>query len=60
MPVRFYVIDKSNGRLGIYDVSPETLQQAEERVKWGLEKLEMYYGQTPTENVEQYYEYLEL
>jgi len=60
MPVRFYVIDKSNGRLGIYDVSQETLQRAEERVKWGLEKLEMYYGENPAENIEQYYEYLEL
>jgi len=57
-PVRFYVIDKSNGRLGVYDVSPETLQKAEERIKWGLEKLEMYYGENPSESVEQYYEYL--
>lgn len=57
MPVRFYVISKEDGRLGVYDVSEETLAAGEEYVRWGLEKLEMYYGSNPTESIEQYYEY---
>ena len=57
LPVRFFVISKEDGRLGIYDVSDETLQQGEEYVKWGLERLEMYYGDNPTKDINQYYDY---
>lgn len=57
MPVRFYVIDKSNGRLGVYDMSEEQKEIAERDVIWGLEKLELYYGEKPQEDIQQYYHY---
>ena len=60
LPVRFYVIDKETGRLGVYDMSEYRMEQAEKYVKWGLEKLEMYYGADGQENLEQYYEYMVL
>jgi hypothetical protein len=59
LPVRFYVIGKEDGRLGVYDVSDEMLAKAEERVKWGLERLEMYYGKGDGD-ISQYYEYMVL
>tara|TARA_R110000822_G_scaffold36734_5_gene103211 strand:+ start:714 stop:1487 length:774 start_codon:yes stop_codon:yes gene_type:complete len=58
LPVRFYVIGKEDGRLGVYDVSEDMLKRAEERVKWGLERLEMYYGSNPDKEIDQYYEYM--
>jgi len=55
--VRFYVIDKETGRLGIYDVCDETLELGRKRVLLGLEKYETYYGENPTMNVDQYVDY---
>lgn len=60
LPVRFYVIDKTDGRLAVVDLKEETLADAERYVQWGLEKLEMYYGPHPTDDIGQYYEYMEL
>lgn len=60
LPVRFYVIGKEDGRLGVYDVGEDMLKRAEERVKWGLERLEMYYGFDADKDIDQYYEYREL
>lgn len=60
LPVRFYVISKEDGRLAVVDIRPETLEIAENYVKWGLEKLEMYYGENPVADIDQYYDYWEL
>jgi hypothetical protein len=57
LPVRFYVISKEDGKLGVYDVSDKALERAEEYIKWGLERLEMYYGENPTSDINQYYDY---
>lgn len=57
MPVRFYVISKEDGRLGIFDVSDETLELGRQRVALGLEKYETYWGENPTQNVDQYVDY---
>jgi hypothetical protein len=57
LPMRFYVVSKEDGKLGVYDVSKETLERAEDYIKWALEKMEMYYGENPTEDIGQYYEY---
>lgn len=60
LPVRFYVISKEDGRLAVVDIRPETLEVAENYVTWGLDKLEMYYGDQPREDIDQYYDYWEL
>lgn len=60
LPMRFFVVEKGTGKLGIYDVSKETLQAGEDYVKWGLEKLELYYGEDGQKHIDQYYNYQEL
>ena len=57
MPVRFYVICKDTGKLGIFDVSEETLEEAETQVLMGIEKMEMYFGSEAEHNIDEYYEY---
>lgn len=60
LPVRFYVISKSDARLAVVDVRPETLQMAESYVATGLERLEYYYGEEGQKRLDQYYDYWEL
>lgn len=60
LPVRFYVICKESGRLGIYDVSEETLNEAEDYIKYSLDNMELYYGENPTLSIEQFYQYQEI
>lgn len=60
LPMRFYVISKEDGRLAVVDIKPETLEVAENYVKWGLEKLEMYYGGPDNKAIDQFYHYWEL
>lgn len=57
LPVRFFVISKEDGRLGVYDVSDETLEAGRLRVEQGLKRYEMYFGDEATEDVDQYFDY---
>ena len=56
LPVRFYVIGKEDGRMGVYDVSDETLNLGERYVEWGIERYHLYYGENPLSEITQYYE----
>lgn len=58
MPVKFFVIDKSSGRLGVFDVSDETLSEAEIVIEKALENLNYYYkGEDAEKNRNQHYSY---
>lgn len=57
LPVRFFVICKATGRLGVFDVSDETLADAEVYITTGLDRLEYYYGKGGTGKIDQYYSY---
>lgn len=55
MDVAFVVISKEDGRIGYYHVSDYSLQRAEDDIERALEVYERYYGDNPSEDIEQYY-----
>lgn len=57
LPVRFYVVSKEDGRLGIYDVCEETLEAGEAVVRMGLERYESYFGEDAKLDINQFVDY---
>lgn len=57
LPVRFFVVDKESGRLGLFDVDDVTLEQAEQDVQTALNKFEYYYGENAIGDINEFYEY---
>lgn len=59
-PLVFYVIDKTTGVLGIFKPSPEFVESGERKVARAIEVFSRYFGNTPTDDIVNYYidEYL--
>lgn len=54
-PMEFLVIDKKTGLLGHFKTSEEFLSRGEEKVKNAIEVYEKFYGDSKTEDIEDYY-----
>lgn len=59
-PLVFYVIDKTTGVLGIFRPTEEFIQSGEAKVGRAVEVFNKYFGDNPTDDIENYYidEYL--
>jgi len=53
--MKFYVIDKVTGVLGIFTASESFLRRGEEKVMKAIEVYKMYFGPNPTHNINDYY-----
>jgi len=59
-PLVFYVVDKTDGRLGIFRPTEEFIKRGEEKVERAIDVYEKFFGENATENIETYFidEYL--
>lgn len=59
-PLVFYVVDKTDGRLGIFRPTEEFIKRGEDKVERAIEVYEKFFGENATENIETYFidEYL--
>jgi len=59
-PLVFYVVDKTNGRLGIFKPTEEFIKRGEDKVERAIDVYEKFFGQNATEKIETYFinEYL--
>lgn len=59
-PLVFYVIDKTTGVLGIFKPTEEFVESGESKVARAIEVFSRYFGNAPTDSIENYYidEYL--
>lgn len=59
-PLVFYVIDKTTGVLGIFKPTDEFIRSGESKVARAIEVFSRYFGNAPTDSIENYYidEYL--
>lgn len=59
-PLVFYVIDKTTGILGIFRPTEEFIQSGEYKVSKAIEVFNRYFGDNPTDDIDNYYidEYL--
>ena len=53
--MEFLVIDKKTGLLGHFKTSEEFLSRGEEKVKNAIDVYEKFYGDSKTEDIEDYY-----
>ena len=54
-PMEFLVIDKKTGLLGHFKTSEEFLSRGEEKVKNAIDVYEKFYGDSKTDDIEDYY-----
>ena len=54
-PLVFYVVDKTNGMLGIFRPTEEFIKRGEEKVIKAIEVYNKFFGENPTENIDFYY-----
>ena len=55
IPLVFYVIDKGTGQLGIFRPTEEFIKVGEAKVVRAMEIFNKYFGQTPTDDSDNYY-----
>lgn len=55
IPLVFYVIDKGTGQLGIFRPAEEFVKVGEAKVVRAMEIFKKYFGETPTDNIDNYY-----
>ena len=54
-PLVFYVVDKTNGKLGIFRPTEEFVLRGEEKVERAVAQYHRFFGDNPTEDVKSYY-----
>ncbi len=59
-PLVFLVIDKTSRMMGMYPVSDESLARGEEKVIKAVEQYRKFYGDNPSEDINQFYFYEEV
>lgn len=55
IPLVFYVIDKGTGQLGIFRPTEEFVKVGEAKVVRAMEIFKKYFGETPTDDIDNYY-----
>lgn len=56
VPMEFFVVDKNTKRIGIAKCSEEFLERGEAKVYKAIEQYKKFFGDNPTEDIEQYYD----
>lgn len=59
-PLVFLVIDKTSRMMGMYPVSEESLERGEQKVIKAVEQYRKFYGENPSEDINQFYFYEEV
>ena len=59
-PMVFLVIDKTSLMMGFFSVSDESLERGKQKVERAIEIYRKFYGDNPTEDINQYYLYEEI
>lgn len=59
-PMMFLVIDKISGMMGAYTVSEDSLLRGKEKVMRAVEVYRKFFGDNPTDDIDQYYFYEEI
>ncbi len=59
-PLVFLVIDKTTRMLGMYPVSDESLERGEQKVIKAVEQYRKFYGDNPSDDLDQFYFYEEV
>jgi len=59
-PLVFLVIDKTTRMMGMYPVSDESLERGEQKVIKAIEQYRKFYGDNPSEDINQFYFYEEV
>tara|TARA_R100001443_G_scaffold114946_1_gene131777 strand:+ start:4348 stop:5082 length:735 start_codon:yes stop_codon:yes gene_type:complete len=59
-PMMFLVLDKTSLMMGAYTVSQESLDRGKDKVERAVEVYQKFYGDNPTEDINQYYFYEEI
>lgn len=59
-PLKFLVIDKTNGQLGVFETTTDFIEKGAEKVQKAIEVYNKFFGKDATDNVKQYYRHVEL
>ena len=51
----FIVVEKKTGRTGMYDCSDEFLDMGRDKVFQALEVFKTFFGESPTEDIDNYF-----
>ena len=54
-PLVFYVVDKTDGRLGIFRPTEEFIKRGEDKVERAIDVYEKFFGENATEKIETYF-----
>lgn len=59
-PLKFLVIDKSNGQLGVFETTADFIEKGAEKVEKAIQVYNQFFGKDATDDVNQYYRHVEL
>lgn len=59
-PLKFLVIDKTNGQLGVFETTAEFIEKGAEKVEKAIEVYNKFFSKDATDDVNQYYRHVEL
>jgi len=59
-PLKFLVIDKTNGQLGVFETTADFIEKGAVKVQKALEVYNKFFGEDATDDVNQYYRHVEL
>ena len=54
-PLVFFVIDKTNGQMGVFRPSDEFVKRGEDKVARAIEVFNTFFGDNPTRDIEDYF-----
>jgi len=59
-PLKFLVIDKTNGQLGLFETTADFIEKGAEKVEKAINVYNKFFGEDATDDVNQYYRHVEL
>ena len=59
-PLKFLVIDKTNGQLGVFETTADFIEKGAEKVEKAIKVYNQFFGKDATDDVNQYYRHVEL
>ena len=59
-PLKFLVIDKTNGQLGVFETTADFIEKGAEKVEKAIEVYNKFFSKEATDDVNQYYRHVQL
>lgn len=59
-PLKFLVIDKTNGQLGLFETTADFIEKGAEKVEKAINVYNKFFGEDATDDINQYYRHVEL